>query len=149
MLVLCYWVRAAWKACVLSFIDFSCLFAYARGRMLKQIAADFFLGPRMSSYAEDSSVRVPTFWCKGDSRSGDPTQTIFELRPMPKNAARSLEPPIRWDRVVRDGSSLRGKTWGALHSNCSFGCGSKLNRRGYAGFGPCFHLPRFHFGSGF
>ena len=21
------------------------------------------------------------------------------------------------------------------------GCGSKLNRRGYAGFGPCFHLP--------
>ena len=26
------------------------------------------------------------------------------------------------------------------------GCGSKLNRRGYAGFGPCFHLPGFHFG---
>ena len=24
---------------------------------------------------------------------------------------------------------------------CSYGCGSKLNRRGYAGFGPCFHLP--------
>ena len=24
------------------------------------------------------------------------------------------------------------------------GCGSKLNRRGYAGFGPCFHLPGFH-----
>ena len=24
--------------------------------------------------------------------------------------------------------------------------GSKLNRRGYAGFGPCFHLPGFHFG---
>ena len=22
-----------------------------------------------------------------------------------------------------------------------YGCGSKLNRRGYAGFGPCFHLP--------
>ena len=30
-----------------------------------------------------------------------------------------------------------------------FGCGSKLNRRGYAGFGPCFHLPGFHFGTGF
>ena len=29
------------------------------------------------------------------------------------------------------------------------GCGSKLNWRGYAGFGPCVHLPRFHFGSGF
>ena len=29
------------------------------------------------------------------------------------------------------------------------GCGSKLNRRGYAGFGPCFHLPGFHFGTGF
>ena len=31
----------------------------------------------------------------------------------------------------------------------SYGCGSKLNRRGYAGFGPCFHLPGFHFGTGF
>ena len=29
-----------------------------------------------------------------------------------------------------------------------FGCGSKLNRRGYAGFGPRFHLPGFHFGTG-
>ena len=29
------------------------------------------------------------------------------------------------------------------------GCGSKLNRRGYAGFGPCFHLPGFHVGTGF
>ena len=29
------------------------------------------------------------------------------------------------------------------------GCGSKLNRRGYAGFGPCFHSPGFHFGTGF
>ena len=29
------------------------------------------------------------------------------------------------------------------------GCGSKLTRRGYAGFGPCFHLPGFHFGTGF
>ena len=31
----------------------------------------------------------------------------------------------------------------------SFGCGSKLNRRGYADFGPCFHFPGFHFGTGF
>ena len=30
-----------------------------------------------------------------------------------------------------------------------YGRGSKLNRRGYAGFGPCFHLPGFHFGTGF
>ena len=29
------------------------------------------------------------------------------------------------------------------------GCGSKLNRRGKAGFGPCFHLPGFHFGADF
>ena len=29
------------------------------------------------------------------------------------------------------------------------GCGSKLNSRGYAGVGPCFHLPGFHFGTGF
>ena len=27
------------------------------------------------------------------------------------------------------------------------GCGSKSNRSGYAGFGPCFHLPGFHFGN--
>ena len=33
--------------------------------------------------------------------------------------------------------------------NTSYGCGSKLNRRGYAGVGPCFHLPGFHFGTGF
>ena len=31
----------------------------------------------------------------------------------------------------------------------SCGCGSKLNKRGYAGFGPCFHLPGFHFATGF
>ena len=31
----------------------------------------------------------------------------------------------------------------------SGGCGSKFNRRGYAGVGPCFHLPEFHFGTGF
>ena len=30
-----------------------------------------------------------------------------------------------------------------------YGCGSKLNRRGYAGCGPCFYLPGFHFGTGF
>ena len=30
-----------------------------------------------------------------------------------------------------------------------YGCGSKLNRTGYAGFGLCFHLPGFHFGTGF
>ena len=29
-----------------------------------------------------------------------------------------------------------------------YGCGSKFNRRGY-GFGPCVHLPGFHFGAGF
>ena len=29
------------------------------------------------------------------------------------------------------------------------GCGSKLNSGDYAGFGPCFHLPGFHFGTGF
>ena len=25
----------------------------------------------------------------------------------------------------------------------------KINNRGFAGFGPCFHLPGFHFGTGF
>ena len=29
------------------------------------------------------------------------------------------------------------------------GWGSKLNSRGYAGVGPCFRLPGFHFGTGF
>ena len=32
---------------------------------------------------------------------------------------------------------------------CLYGRGSKLTGRGYAGFGPCFHLPGFHFGTGF
>ena len=32
----------------------------------------------------------------------------------------------------------RGGGWGRGSRN---GCGSKLKRRGYAGFGPCFHLP--------
>ena len=31
----------------------------------------------------------------------------------------------------------------------TYGCGSKLTRRGYASFGSCFHLPGFHFGTGF
>ena len=30
-----------------------------------------------------------------------------------------------------------------------YGCGVKSNRRGYAGFGPRFHLPGFQFGTGF
>ena len=30
-----------------------------------------------------------------------------------------------------------------------YGYGSKLKSRGYAGFGPCFHFPGFHFGIGF
>ena len=30
-----------------------------------------------------------------------------------------------------------------------YGCVSKLSRRGYAGFGPCFHLPGVPFGTGF
>ena len=30
---------------------------------------------------------------------------------------------------------------GGLFGPLLSGCGSKLNRRGYAGFGPCFHLP--------
>ena len=33
--------------------------------------------------------------------------------------------------------------------NFTYGCGSKLNRRGCAGFGPCFHFPGFHLGTGF
>ena len=30
-----------------------------------------------------------------------------------------------------------------------YGCGSNLNRGGYAGFGPCSIFTRFHFGTGF
>ena len=41
-------------------------------------------------------------------------------------------------------SGLEQVTYKGLH-----GCGSKFNRRVYAGFGPCFHLPEFHFGTGF
>ena len=35
-----------------------------------------------------------------------------------------------------------------VQGKMSNGCGSKFNRRGYAGFGPCVHLPGFHFGTG-
>ena len=31
----------------------------------------------------------------------------------------------------------------------TYECGSKLNTGGYAGFGPCFHLPGFQFGTVF
>ena len=48
-------------------------------------------------------------------------------------AARSLGNP--WERILLVPPAI--------------GCGSKLNRRGYAGFGPCFHLPGIHFGTGF
>ena len=43
------------------------------------------------------------------------------------------------------GDCLKGLTR-QLSSWENHGCGSKLNRRGYAGFGPWFHLPGFHFG---
>ena len=36
----------------------------------------------------------------------------------------------------------------ALRWKLRNGCGSKLNSRAYAGFGPCFHLPGFHFVTG-
>ena len=55
------------------------------------------------------------------------------------------------DALVLDGESLSG-AWAGLWALLTLlhggplenGCGSKLNRRGYAGFGPCFHLPGFH-----
>ena len=45
-------------------------------------------------------------------------------------------------------SRRRGTGWNSA-ANEPYGCGSKLTRRGYAGFGSCFHLPGFHFGTGF
>ena len=38
---------------------------------------------------------------------------------------------------------------GGTRCGFPFGCGSKLNSWGYAGFGPCFHLPGFHLGTSF
>ena len=38
----------------------------------------------------------------------------------------------------------------ALGSNIGhMGVAQKNSQRGYAGVGPCFHLPGFHFGTGF
>ena len=45
--------------------------------------------------------------------------------------------------------SLEDKSSSRTYSQVPCGCGSKSNRRGYAGFGPCFHLPGFHFGTRF
>ena len=42
-----------------------------------------------------------------------------------------------------------GNVFSASRVRQNFRCGSKFNRRGYAGFGPRFHLPGFHFGTGF
>ena len=55
---------------------------------------------------------------------------------------------------VEKTSSLQGLRPGSLRGELNVGsvpngCGAKLNRRGYAGFGPCFHLPGIHFGTGF
>ena len=44
------------------------------------------------------------------------------------------------------GEANRG-CWCCSKKTCR--CGSKLSRRGYAGFGPCFHFPGFHLGTGF
>ena len=43
-------------------------------------------------------------------------------------------------------SFLKFQGWGFCQCYESFGCGSKLNHQGTAGFGPCCHLPGFHFG---
>ena len=44
---------------------------------------------------------------------------------------------------------LRNLRGSHVHAPLTLGCGSKSNSRGYAGFGPCFHLPGFHFGTSF
>ena len=51
---------------------------------------------------------------------------------------------------VRKASRLASLSWGLKGNRQNpIGCGSKLSRRGYAGFGLCFYLPGFHFGTGF
>ena len=49
----------------------------------------------------------------------------------------SMRAALRWHCAAATGHAIAN------------GRGSNLHRRGYAGFGPCFHLPGFHFGSGF
>ena len=54
-----------------------------------------------------------------------------------------------WRRSQR-GWAMNLPHWhGIWGGQVPHGCGSKLYRRGYAGVGPCFHLPGFHFGTGF
>ena len=67
----------------------------------------------------------------------------FSSRGVPTNAEQVLQIEPGTGRVQLIGPVFKGD-W-----SLGTGCGSKLNRRGYAGFGPCFHLPGFHFGTGF
>ena len=55
-----------------------------------------------------------------------------------KYRAKALYPKFGVSPAALSLQTIRFMGWSVMHLN---GCGSKLNRRGYAGFGPCFHLP--------
>ena len=73
-----------------------------------------------------------------------------QATPQPKGGLASGSPalpPKPWLRL--SARATNGSAW-VSHAKCwACGCGSKLNTGGYAGVGPYFHLPGFHFGTVF
>ena len=63
-------------------------------------------------------------------------------------SCQSFQLPVRWgwaSTEVKLRQAVCLAITRAMKTNLN-GCGSEINRRGNAGFGPCFHLPGFHFG---
>ena len=95
--------------------------------------------PRETKKTRENQGKQGETKAKRDKGLGSP-----QVRPRlasPSSARRS--------RCWRDGWGEKRphpqtSTWGGgggCRTIGSYGCGSELNRRGYAGFGPCFHLP--------
>ena len=74
---------------------------------------------------------------------------MFALIPVSFERHHQHPPTVRIGSLDMGTSSWGGAGRGSLVLGIAYGCGSKLTRRGYAGFGPCFHLPGFHCGTGF
>ena len=92
------------------------------------------------SHGEKESVRLSQF-IRGSAPINDPCPFPLELDSLGELNPGKREPFPKSPRDKRQRSHK-------IVNNYPYGCGSKLNRRGYAGVGPCFHLPGFHFGTG-
>ena len=76
--------------------------------------------------------------------------------PASRKSRRSINPIFSGDETdkqiciwsPKDGLPKYAQLTNMIGSNNPNGCGSKLSRGGYAGSGPCLHLPGFQFGTG-